>query len=51
MVSDDISSLPYETPTFVLNLLEAGVSPYEVVTGLVQEAMVIAEGSCPTPQT
>ncbi len=49
VASDDIGSLPYETPTFVLNLLEAGVSPYDVVAGLVQEAMVIAEGHMPDP--
>jgi len=45
--SDDIAALPYETPTAVLELLEAGLNPYEAVTVLVRSAMRVAKGFVP----
>jgi hypothetical protein len=47
LAADDIEALPVETPTRVLELLEAGQSPREAVTGLVREAMAVAEGRVP----
>ncbi|MFC4561327.1 hypothetical protein ACFO4E_05610 [Nocardiopsis mangrovi] len=48
--SDNISALPHETPTLVLELLDADESPYDVVTGLVRQAMAVAEGRIPDPE-
>ncbi|GAA1961453.1 hypothetical protein [Kitasatospora viridis] len=47
--ADAIEELPHETPTLVLELLEAGVSPYDTVTGLVRHAMLVADGTLPDP--
>ncbi|MER5863247.1 hypothetical protein [Kitasatospora sp. NPDC002040] len=47
--ADNIESLPHETPTLVLELLESGASPYDVVTGLVRHAMRVADGVLPDP--
>ncbi|MFJ9446789.1 hypothetical protein ACIRRH_33760 [Kitasatospora sp. NPDC101235] len=47
--ADDIEALPHETPTHVLELLEAGASPYDAVTGLVRHALHIADGLLPDP--
>ncbi|MFG2910073.1 hypothetical protein ACGF13_34080 [Kitasatospora sp. NPDC048286] len=47
--ADDIEALPHETPTHVLELLEAGTSPYDAVTGLVRHALHIADGLLPDP--
>ncbi|MFB8203133.1 hypothetical protein [Kitasatospora purpeofusca] len=47
--ADDIEALPHETPTLVLGLLEAGVSPYDAVTGLVRHALHVADGLLPDP--
>ncbi|MGW7584689.1 hypothetical protein ACWGKU_06270 [Kitasatospora sp. NPDC054768] len=47
--ADDIEALPHETPTLVLELLEAGISPYDAVTGLVRHALHIADGLLPDP--
>ncbi|MFI9366525.1 hypothetical protein ACIG5E_36555 [Kitasatospora sp. NPDC053057] len=47
--ADDIEALPHETPTLVLQLLEAGTSPYDAVTGLVRHALHIADGLLPDP--
>ncbi|MFJ8043653.1 hypothetical protein ACIRBX_24445 [Kitasatospora sp. NPDC096147] len=47
--ADTIESLPYETPTLVLELIEAGASPYDVVTGLVRHALLVADGVLPDP--
>ncbi|WP_267595735.1 hypothetical protein [Carbonactinospora thermoautotrophica] len=45
--ADTIEALAVETPTLVLECLEAGETPQEVVTGLVAEAMLAAEGRIP----
>ncbi|WP_395293803.1 hypothetical protein ACF9IK_09495 [Kitasatospora hibisci] len=47
--ADNIEALPHETPTHVLELLEAGASPYDAVTGLVRHALHIADGLLPDP--
>ncbi|MFF3005439.1 hypothetical protein ACFVTF_21800 [Kitasatospora sp. NPDC057940] len=47
--ADNIEALPHETPTLVLELLEAGASPYDAVTGLVRHALHIADGLLPDP--
>ncbi|MEU4117742.1 hypothetical protein AB0F71_24995 [Kitasatospora sp. NPDC028055] len=47
--ADNIEALPHETPTHVLELLEAGTSPYDAVTGLVRHALRIADGLLPDP--
>ncbi|MFE9424752.1 hypothetical protein ACFYNO_17470 [Kitasatospora sp. NPDC006697] len=47
--ADGIEELPHETPTLVLELLAAGVSPYDTVTGLVRHAMLVADGTLPDP--
>ncbi|MGW2402201.1 hypothetical protein ACWCYY_37190 [Kitasatospora sp. NPDC001664] len=47
--ADAVESLPYETPTLVLELIEAGASPYDVVTGLVRHALRVADGVLPDP--
>jgi hypothetical protein len=45
--ADNIEALPHETPTLVLESLVSGMSPHDVVTGLIQEAMSVAEGKLP----
>lgn len=45
--ADDIEALAVRTPSLVLELLDAGVEPREVVTGLIGEAMEVAEGRIP----
>ncbi|WP_457033178.1 hypothetical protein [Kitasatospora sp. P5_F3] len=47
--ADRVEALPYATPTLVLELLDAGASPYDVVTGLVRHALRIADGVLPDP--
>ncbi|MCC9311544.1 hypothetical protein LN042_31525 [Kitasatospora sp. RB6PN24] len=47
--ADDIEALPHETPTLVLELLDSGASPREVVTTLVHHAMHVADGLLPDP--
>lgn len=47
--ADNIEALPHETPTLVLELLDAGFSPYDAVTGLVRHAMKVADGVLPDP--
>ncbi|WP_369182871.1 hypothetical protein [Streptomyces sp. Y1] len=47
--ADNIEALPHETPTLVLELLEAGASPYDAVTGLVRHALHIADGLLSDP--
>ncbi|GAA2264097.1 hypothetical protein GCM10010430_55890 [Kitasatospora cystarginea] len=47
--ADNIEALPHETPTHVLGLLEAGISPYDAVTGLVRHALHVADGLLPDP--
>lgn len=42
--ADEIEALPHETPTTVLELMADGLSPYEVVTHLLAEAMSVAKG-------
>ncbi|MEU8001440.1 hypothetical protein AB0B66_09805 [Catellatospora sp. NPDC049111] len=45
--SDNISALPHRTPTAVLELMAGGLSPHDSVTGLIREAMLVAEGLAP----
>ena len=42
--SDNISALPHQTPTAVLEAMDMGLSPKAAVTSLIAEAMNIAEG-------
>ncbi|WAL74643.1 hypothetical protein OU787_26010 [Kitasatospora sp. YST-16] len=42
--ADNIESLPHETPTLVLGLIEDGATPHEAVTKLVRHAMHITDG-------
>jgi hypothetical protein len=44
---DDIETLPHETPTVVLALIEEGASPREAVTALIRDALLVAEGLVP----
>jgi len=45
--ADDIEALPHESPTLVLKALDAGATPRAVVTGLVRDAMTVAQGQIP----
>jgi hypothetical protein len=45
--ADNIEAVPTRTPTLVLERLDAGETPREVVTDLVAEAMAVAEGRIP----
>ncbi|MFB7666107.1 hypothetical protein ACFC1R_19495 [Kitasatospora sp. NPDC056138] len=45
--ADDIEALPHESPTHVLQLLETGMTPYDAVTGLVGDALQVADGVLP----
>ncbi|GAA2218082.1 hypothetical protein ACFY2R_22905 [Micromonospora olivasterospora] len=45
--ADDIEALPHATPTAVLELMEIGLSPTDVVTRMICDAMAIAEGEAP----
>lgn len=45
--ADGIEALAHETPTLVLERLELGLSPYETVTTLIRDAMIVAEGRIP----
>lgn len=47
MEADNIEALPHETPTLVLELVDAGASPHEAVVGLIRDAMEVAEGHVP----
>ncbi|MEV0570324.1 hypothetical protein [Dactylosporangium sp. NPDC050588] len=45
--ADNIEALPHTTPTAVLEMIDDGWTPANVVLSLVQEAMVIADGELP----
>lgn len=45
--ADDLEALPHESPTLVLRQLVAGARPHDVVTGLIRDAMAVAEGEIP----
>lgn len=45
--ADNIEALPHETPTLVLESLASGMSPHAVITGLIRDAMAVAEGTLP----
>ena len=45
--ADNIEAIAVRTPTLVLERLDAGESPREVVTQLVAEAMTVADGEIP----
>ncbi|WP_406112031.1 hypothetical protein [Kitasatospora purpeofusca] len=47
--ADNIESLPHETPTLVLGLIDDGATPHQAVTGLVRHAMHITDGLLPDP--
>ncbi|MFF4343028.1 hypothetical protein ACFY00_24245 [Kitasatospora sp. NPDC001540] len=49
--ADTIESLPHETPTLVLGLLQDGATPHEAVTALVRHAMHITDGLLLDPVT
>ncbi|MGW2253648.1 hypothetical protein ACWCXH_26165 [Kitasatospora sp. NPDC001660] len=49
--ADDIEALAHETPTIVLELLDEGASPHEAVTSLVRDALQVADGILPEPDT
>lgn len=42
--ADNIEALPHSTPTAVLELIEDGMPPALVITSMIQEAMLVAEG-------
>jgi hypothetical protein len=42
-----LDAVPTRTPTLVVERLDAGETPREVVTDLVAEAMAVAEGRIP----
>ena len=48
--ADDIEALAVETPTHVLERLEAGETPREVVLDLIRTAMTVAEGRIADPE-
>ena len=47
--ADTISALPVTTLTVVLDMIEDGAGPHEVVTELIRDAMAVAEGEVPDP--
>jgi hypothetical protein len=49
--ADNIEALAVETPTLVLERLDAGETPREVVTDLIRAAMTAAEGKLADPDT
>ncbi|MDX2970035.1 hypothetical protein [Kribbella solani] len=49
--ADNIEALAVRTPTTVLEMLEAGESPRAIVVGLVRDAMTVAEGKIPDPES
>jgi hypothetical protein len=49
--ADNIEALPHETPTRVLEGMDSGFTPYQVVTKLVRDAMDVAGGQIPDPET
>lgn len=48
--ADNIEALAVETPTHVLERLEAGETPREVVLDLIKTAMTVAEGRIADPE-
>ncbi|MER7757069.1 hypothetical protein [Kitasatospora sp. NPDC097643] len=49
MQAEGIEAMMLQTPILVLEFIEAGVSPYNAVTGLVHHALHIADGLLPDP--
>jgi hypothetical protein len=49
--ADDIEALPVETPTDLLERLDAGQSPADAIHTLVRDAMRVADGHLPDPDT
>lgn len=45
--ADEFEALPHESPTLVLKALDAGATPSAVVTGLIRDAMTVAQGQIP----
>jgi hypothetical protein len=45
--ADNITALPYTTPTTVLEMMDDGATPYAAVTGLIRDAMRVADGFLP----
>lgn len=49
--ADDIEALPVLTPTLVLERIDAGETPREVVIDLIRTAMIAAEGRIADPES
>ncbi|WP_228000568.1 hypothetical protein [Nocardia australiensis] len=47
--ADDIEALQVQTPTLVLERLDTGETPTEIVVDLIAEAMSVSEGQVPAP--
>ncbi|MFD0854855.1 hypothetical protein ACFQ07_21625, partial [Actinomadura adrarensis] len=45
--ADNIEALAHATPTIVLEQLNSGLTPYTTITGMIAEAMIVAEGRIP----
>lgn len=45
--ADTIEATPQQTPTTVLELMDRGISPQNVVVALIHDAMLVAEGLFP----
>lgn len=45
--ADNIEALAHATPTAVLERLELGLTPYTAITGMIGDAMIVAEGRIP----
>lgn len=49
--ADAIEAVAVQTPSIVLGLLEAGMTPTAIVTTMVGDAMAVADGELPTLET
>jgi hypothetical protein len=49
--ADSIEAVAVQTPSIVLGLVEAGMSPTAIVTTMVGDAMAVADGELPTIET
>ncbi|WP_344597725.1 hypothetical protein [Actinomadura vinacea] len=45
--ADNIEALAHITPTAVLEHLELGLTPYTAITGMIRDALIVAEGRIP----
>lgn len=51
MEADNIEALPVGTSTYMLEQMETGIRPQDVVSGMLREAMTVGEGRIPDPQS